>query len=445
MEIKPASDLNQHIAMSKSAPAPRKEEAPGASQDVFEYTPKDVTKDGKIPIIVRATDMGGIFMAKEVLKNAKIKDDLPIINGFTAEVDPKTLEELKSNTPDGLKIVVDREVRVPEPIISDETPVGIKLDTTVPTLGVDKLWAKGFDGKGVGIAIIDTGIYPHPDLKDRIVAFKDFVNGQKEAYDDQGHGTHVAGDAAGSGAASEGKYKGTAPEANLIGVKVLSKEGGGRFSDIVKGIQWSIKNKEKFNIRVINMSLGGPIFDSYKDDPVCQAVEKAIDAGILPVIAAGNSGPKASTIGSPGNDPNVLTVGALNDNNTVDRSDDDVAPFSSRGPTTTDGLVKPDVLSPGMNITAPTSPGSMLDTHPKIPHVGKWYITISGTSMATPVMAGIVADIIGANPNLKPAELKEIFMKTATKLENHPEHDANNQGQGVVNPEKALEEALKRA
>jgi serine protease AprX len=442
MEIRPASDLNQNVRQSK-APSPQ-EEAPKSSQDVFQYTEKDVTPDGKIPIIVRAEGFGGVFKAKEILKEAKIKEDLPIINGFTADVDPQMLEELKANTPEGMKIAVDREMRIPD-IITDETPVGIKLDTAVPTLGVDKLWEKGFEGKGVGIAIIDTGIYPHPDLKDRIVAFKDYVNGYKEPYDDQGHGTHVAGDAAGSGEASEGKYKGTAPKANLIGIKVLAKNGGGRFSDIVKGIQWSIQNKEKYNIRVINMSLGGPIFDSYRDDPVCQAVEKAVEAGILPVIAAGNSGPKASTIGSPGNDPYVLTVGALNDNNTVERPDDDVAQFSSRGPTTMDKLVKPDILSPGMNITAPVAVGSELDKHPKIPHVGKWYITISGTSMATPVMAGIAADIIGANPNLKPAELKDLFMKTATKLENHPEHDANNQGQGVVNPEKALEEALKRA
>lgn len=411
---------------------------------VIKFAPSDLTADGKVPIIIKAKSSEELENFKKSLPLFKnkpvIKDDLPVINGFTAEVDPKELMSLYQKKPENVNIFLNGRVTLPDPIIPDaSTVVHPKLDVAIPTLGVDKVWQQGYTGKGVGIAIIDTGIYPHPDLKNRIVAFKDFINGYKEPYDDQGHGTHVAGDAAGDGTASAGKYKGTAPEANLIGIKTLDKHGAGRFSDIIKGIQWAIANKDKYNIRVINMSLGGPVFDSYKDDPVAQAAEEAMKAGIVPVIAAGNSGPKPGTIGSPGFDPNVLTVGALDDKDTVDRADDEVAKFSSRGPTSIDGMTKPDILTPGVRITAANSPGSELDKMPQIPHVGKDYITISGTSMATPVMSGIVADLIHANPKLSPEQVKQIFKETADKL---PAVDANTQGSGVVDPQEAIKKAL---
>ena len=186
------------------------------------------------------------------------------------------------------------------------------------------------------------------------------------------------------------------------------------------------------------MSLGGPAFASYKNDPVAQSVEKAVEAGIIAMVAGGNSGPKPSTIGTPGNHPKAFTVGALNDQGTATRSDDTVAFFSSRGPTAHDGLTKPDILSPGVAITATNAKDSALDRAP-VPHIGQSYITISGTSMATPVMAGIVASVLSANPDMTPEQVKEIFMSSADKLEGE---DGNSQGSGMVDPQEALAKAL---
>lgn len=409
--------------------------------DLVTLSAKVKTENGKIPLIVSSKEGADLAKTREAFKKtakAQIKDELPIINGFTAEVDEKGLAKLLEKKPDGVLIFIDEKYKmIDDPIFSErEVSPTARLDNAVKTLGVDKLWEQGYTGKGVTIAVIDTGIYPHQDFEGKIIGFKDFVNGFKEPYDDQGHGTHVAGDCAGTGAKSAGRYTGTAPEANLVGVKCLDKNGAGRFSDIIKGIQWVVNNKDKYGIKVMNMSLGGPAFQSYKEDPISQAAQKALEAGIVPVIAAGNSGPKPYTVGSPGNNPNVLTVGAFDDKNTIEPYDDEIANFSSRGPTKIDNLTKPDILSPGVNITAPTAYGSVLDTHPKIPHAGPDYITISGTSMATPVMAGIVADIIQARPDLSPKEIIEAFKGTARKL---PNLDANQQGHGIVQPKDALE------
>lgn len=438
----------KHITLPSDSPSAREAAPRKALQDPSDLVSLSAnikTSDGKIPLIISSDKKESLFKAQEtVLKgaNVEVKDELPIINGFTTEVDEKQLAQLLEKKPDGMSIFIDEKFKmIDDPIISNQknNDMHIQTDNAVKTLGVDKLWDKGFTGKDVTIAVIDTGICKHGDFDGKIIGFKDFVNGFTEAYDDQGHGTHVSGDCAGTGAMSEGRFKGTAPDAKLVGVKSLDKNGAGRFSDIIKGIQWTIKNKDKYNIKVMNMSLGGSAFQSYLDDPISQAAEKALDAGIVPVIAAGNSGPKAYTVGSPGNNPHVLTVGAFDDKNTVEKYDDEIAPFSSRGPTKIDELTKPDILSPGVNITAATAYGSVLDTHPKIPHVGEHYITISGTSMATPVMAGIVADIVQARPDLTPREVIEVFKGTARKL---PGLDANQQGRGIVQPEDALKTAL---
>ncbi|MCE1246198.1 MAG: S8 family peptidase [Firmicutes bacterium] len=411
--------------------------------DLVSLSSSSRTESGKIPIIISSKEKDGLSKAKAAVRNeikTEVKDELPIINGFTTEVDDAQFQKLLERKPDGVSIFIDEKYKmIDDPIITGTPEVTTRTDNAVVTLGVDKIWQKGFTGKDVTIAVIDTGIYPHKDFANRIIGFKDFVNGYKEPYDDQGHGTHVAGDCSGDGTMSAGRYKGTAPEAKLVGVKSLDKNGAGRFSDIIKGIQWVVQHKDEYNIKVMNMSLGGPAFQSYKEDPIAQAAQKALDAGIVPVIAAGNSGPKPGTVGSPGNNPNVLTVGAFDDKNTVTPADDEIAKFSSRGPTKIDGLTKPDILSPGVNITAATSYGSPLDTNPKIPHAGTDYITISGTSMATPIMAGIVSLVVQARPDLKPTEIIELFKGTASKM---PSLDANQQGHGVVQPQAALEKAL---
>ncbi len=299
-------------------------------------------------------------------------------------------------------------------------------------VGIDKVWDQGFTGKGQTIAVIDSGIYPHPDLKDKIVGWVDIRDGSLAPCDDHGHGTHVAGIAAGSGVASAGKHKGVAPDANVVGVRISS------VSDAIKGIQWVIDHKEEMNISVINMSLGDFAMRPYKDDPWAQAAEKAMEAGIVVCVAAGNDGPSEFNINTPGIHPDVITVGALDDKGTMARGDDSVAVFSSRGPTQIDNLRKPDILAPGVNVYGPLSPGSALDT-PDAPHDGQQYFAISGTSMATPMVAGMAAVLLSANPTLSHQEIKEIITRSA---DDYLPDEPNIQGSGVLNAERALELAL---
>lgn len=400
---------------------------------ILDFQTKDLTPKGKVPLIIYSDKAGDLSNIKDTYAGM-ITKRLPVINGFVVEVDSTELSEIRKRVPNSVNVVVDRNENFLSPVVT-EPEIGTRTDVAVDTLGVKKLWDMGYMGRNVGIAVIDTGIYPHPDFASRVIAFKDFVNNKSTAYDDNGHGTHVSGDAAGDGTVSGGKYKGTAPEANLIGIKVLSREGSGSLSTIVEGIQWAIDNRYNHNIRVINMSLGGqtilpPIFD-----PVLKAAEKAVDTGIVTVCAAGNSGPNPSTVGTPGNANKVLTVGAMDDHGTVTRADDDVAEFSSRGPASWTGAIKPDIITPGVKITAANAPGSYLDQLPQVPHVGPNYITISGTSMATPIMAGLAALMIQRYPAITPTNLKQAFMNTAEKL---PGFDANAQGSGVANPTKAI-------
>jgi serine protease AprX len=423
---------------------------PGADLNALAAKVKD--ENGMIPLVISASNGDEVSAANDFvsLTGATNVENLHLIDAFAADVTPEAFDKLTKNMPQGMSITFDEKVSVADPVEltrPEEMKEALKerngpaplLDNAIRTLGIESLWEQGYKGQGITIAVIDTGIAPHPDYNDRVVAFKDWVAGKTEHYDDQGHGTHVSGCAEGNGTMSNGRFMGPAPEANLVGIKVLDKHGSGRLSDIIKGVQWAVDHKEEHSIDIINMSLGGPGFASYLDDPVAQSVGKAFEAGIVPMVAGGNSGPKPSTIGTPGNHPNAFTVGALNDRGTADRSDDEVAFFSSRGPTTHDGLTKPDILSPGMAITATNAVGSALDAAP-VPHVGQSYITISGTSMATPIMAGIVAAVMSANPDLTPGQVKEIFTSTADLIPNGP--DANSQGSGVVDPREALQRAL---
>lgn len=354
----------------------------------------------------------------------RVKADLSLIGAVAIEVAPDQAVEVLAGR--GVKVFPDAPVRLIEPF---EGEVGAQMDAAAPTLGAPELWKRGIDGQGVTVAVIDTGIAPHPDLRDRIVAFADMVNGKTAPYDDQGHGTHVAGIVAGDGGSSDGTFKGIAPGASLVGIKVLSGSGRGTTSDIVRGIQWAVENRERYGIKVINMSLGGAVRESYKDDPLAQAVEAATRAGITCCIAAGNSGPRGRTVGTPANAPSVVTVGASDDRGTPARSDDRIADFSSRGPTAVDNLAKPDVTAPGVNITAADSRNS-------------GYRSLSGTSMATPATAGVAALLLQAHPDATPARIKEALMETAERmpLGGGP----MDQGRGLVDAVKA-EARLARA
>lgn len=377
----------------------------------------------KIPVIVQLDNsLAGIYSSRILAASVgcTVQRELGLLNAFSTKVNAKNLELLVNNRR-VKKIWYDREVKA-------------VLDVASPTVQSPALWENNLTGQGVVVAVLDTGIYDHPDLSGRIKAFNDLVNQKTNPYDDNGHGTHVAGDIASNGSQSGFRYCGPAPEAEVVGVKVLDKMGSGSFSTVIEGIQWCIDNKESLKIKVINMSLGAAAIESYQNDPVCQAVEKAWQAGIVVCAAAGNDGPEPKTISTPGIDPIIITVGALDDINTTNPDDDDVAEFSSRGPTI-DDLIKPDILAPGANIISLRSPGSMLDKKNSQSRVDNWYSSFSGTSMATPVCCGVVAQMLQADGSLTPEQVKARLIETARKL---GDLDPNVQGAGVIDAQEAV-------
>jgi len=316
-----------------------------------------------------------------------------------------------------------------------------RIDSVKEVLTVQDAWDMGITGKGVTVAVIDTGVYPHPDLGDRLIDFKDYCNGRDgvaNAYDDNGHGSHCAGLVGGDGKMAGGHFKGPAFESNIVGVKVLDGAGSGNMSNVVKGVQWCIDNKERLGIKVISMSLGAPSNLKQDHDIVAQAVNAALDAGLVPVVAAGNSGPFIHTIGSPACASEVLTVGAYDDKNTAGHGDDTMAFFSSRGPTTVDRFEKPDIAAPGVNMVSHRSPKSQID-YANVTHLGDYYVLLSGTSMATPVTAGVAALVCQANPDLSPREVIKLLKETAEPM---PHAGANLGGHGLVDPGKAVKKAL---
>lgn len=249
----------------------------------------------------------------------------------------------------------------------------------------------------VVVAVIDTGIDGnHVDLDGgKIIAWKDYVRNRTTPYDDNGHGTHVAGIIAGEGDENS-NYKGVAEGAALIGLKVLDSRGSGSMSDVTAAIDWCISNKDTYGIDIINLSLGTS-GSSDGTDSTSLAVNNAVDNGIVVVVAAGNSGPSRYTIGSPGAAEKAITVAAMAD---VGELGFNLTDFSSRGPTA-DNRMKPDISAPGYNITAPEA-NSTND-----------YVTYSGTSMATPFTAGTVALMLDANPGLSPSQVKNILLNNA--------------------------------
>ncbi|WP_442811012.1 S8 family peptidase [Streptomyces sp. NBC_01217] len=266
------------------------------------------------------------------------------------------------------------------------------LDKSVLQIGAPTAWKAGYTGKGVKIAVLDTGVdATHPDLQGQILDTKNFT-ASPDTLDRVGHGTHVSSIAAGTGAKSGGKFKGVAPDAKLIEGKVLDDDGFGDDSGILAGMEWAVAQ----GADVINLSLGGG--DTPEIDPLEAAVNKlSADKGVLFAIAAGNEGDGAGTVASPGSADAALTVGAVDDN-------DELADFSSRGPRTGDGAIKPDVTAPGVDITAAAAPGSAIDQ--EVGQNPPGYLSISGTSMATPHVAGAAALLKQEHPQWKYAELK---------------------------------------
>ncbi|MEQ1730678.1 MAG: S8 family peptidase, partial [Vicinamibacterales bacterium] len=286
------------------------------------------------------------------------------------------------------------------------------------SIGADQVLAgvaniRPLSGTGIGVALIDSGVdVRHSALANRVIYTKDFIGG--DGSDAYGHGTHVGALIAGGAGtgADTASYLGVAPAARLINLRVLNGQGAGRASDVIAAIDWAIEHRAAYNIRIINLSLGAPVMQSYRDDPLCEAVERAASAGLVVVAAAGNYGVTQEgalvfgSVTSPGNAPAALTVGAVDMHATAKRSDDTVAKYSSKGPTLFDLVIKPDLVAPGSRLVSAEATDSYLSRQYPERHVAgagaDAYMALSGTSMAAGVTSGAVALLLDERPRLSP-------------------------------------------
>ncbi|WP_461812102.1 S8 family peptidase [Faecalimonas sp.] len=263
------------------------------------------------------------------------------------------------------------------------------------------------EGKEIGVAILDTGIALHPDFDKRILCFRDFVNDQEMFYDDNGHGTHIAGIIGGSGKLSGGKYAGIAPKCNLIPLKVLDKRGNGEIDHVIQGSKWILKNAKKYHIRIVNISVGTlPDTNRIEEEKLLTAVEEMWDEGLVVVVAAGNYGPKGQSITVPGVSKKVITVGASDDKIELFTIKGRLKDYSGRGPTK-ECVMKPDLVAPGSKIYSCNS---------RYGKKGREYSCKSGTSMATPVVSGAIALLLSKYPEMTNVEVKLRLRQTCVDL-----------------------------
>ncbi|MEA2292249.1 MAG: hypothetical protein QOF17_1272 [Solirubrobacteraceae bacterium] len=343
----------------------------------------------------------------------RIMRRLPAVNGFAIRLPARQARALDRSKPI-LNVTLNARIR-------PNSVGGGSLATNYPkTVGADKLWAAGITGRGVGVAVIDSGIsggmpdFENADGSSRIAANVLATPGTTRAGDDLGHGTHVAGIIAGNSFnrpvsdPAHGAYVGIAPEADLVAIKVADDDGYSTVLDVIGALEFAVEHKDALNIRVINLSVSSDTPASYLNDPLDAAVEFAWHSGIVVVAAAGNRGDAADAVRyPPGNDPYVISVGATDEVNTIDPGDDTLAAFSSRG-ITQDGVAKPDVLAPGAHMVAPLAMGSAFQSLCPNCVVGS-YLRIGGTSAAAPVVSGAAALLLQARPELNPDEVKALL------------------------------------
>jgi len=350
-----------------------------------------------------------------------VSSELPVIQGVAAWLAPGSVEAL-SSAPGVRAVFPNRAVRMVGDGDGEEGGAGRHSPATdyADVTGADLVWEQGTLGSGVSVAVLDTGISRHRGLvrdigqqKGRLVAWKDFIQGRKNAFDPNGHGTHMAGIIANSQVGEDSEWNGMAPGVNLVGVRVLDEGGAGTYETVIQGIQWVLENRDRYNIRVMNLSLVAPPQSAYWADPLNQAVMHAWAAGISVVVAAGNGGPSPMTVGVPGNNPYAITVGAFTDSYTPgDWSDDTITPFSAAGPTL-DAFVKPDLVAPGAHMVSTMMPNSTIARQHQANREANHYFSMAGTSQAAAVVSGISALMLSRSPELTPDQVKYRLLVTA--------------------------------
>ena len=391
---------------------------------------QDSRQDDLVPVIIQTSgEPSDSHFTRLHGRGGFVKNRFAAIGGYAGKVPAGQLAAL-ADDPEVVRVSFDSEVKAH----LDVAGRAVKAD-------VARLLSFGVDGRGVGVAVIDTGVNTHEDLAKLVESGKlikvEVMSDANNTSDQYGHGTHVAGIIAGTGYSSSDafsfrSFKGLAPGARLISIRALYADGSGVVSDIIAGVDWAIANRAAYNIRVLNLSLGHPVFESYKTDPLCRALRAAYDAGIVVVTSAGNDGGVGTgfgTITSPANEPTAITVGAMDDRNTADLGDDVLAWYSSKGPSLIDFVVKPDLVAPGSRIVSLRANSAYLDVnyheyavkeaeyrlYPGNSDRDGAYYTLSGTSMAAPMVSAAAALMLQKEPGLNPATVKARLMRSAVK------------------------------
>jgi serine protease AprX len=356
-----------------------------------------VTADGVLSPVNAVLDVGGTVLTR-----------FHLINAVDALI-PTALEPVLAALPG---ITVTPDVSVSVQAAPESTGPHTPSDAFLQQTGASQLAASGDTGQGVTVAVLDTGIDNLPDFSGRLVGGVDLTGGNNPYQDSYGHGTFVAGLIAGDGASSDGQYSGEAPGASLVSIKVAGANGTTHLGTLILGLQWAVDHESQYGIRVLNMSLGFQPAESTVINPLDRAVEAAWNSGIAVVTSAGNAGPFNGTILSPGDDPLVITVGALDDMASPSVSGDEMTDFSSVGPTSPDGLVKPDLVTSGRSVVSLAAPGSTIyDNYPSA-RIGSANFVGSGTSFSAAITSGAAALVLADNLGLGPNQLKARLLGT---------------------------------
>jgi serine protease AprX len=348
--------------------------------------------------------------------NGQAVGGLPIIDAAAGYANAAGIQAM-SQLPQVATIQQDAVVRTRRPA-NTGTPwlPGRVTSLYSQEVNAPRVWQQGGSGRGVTVAVLDSGVAADPDLGNRVVASVSFAGVRDASRPDVGgHGTHIAGTIAGDGTRAAGQFVGMAPRANVVDVAVLDQNGNGRLSSVLRGMEWVLAHQAQFNIRIVNMSFGAPAQGSYKTDPVAAGAEILWKHGVVVVAATGNGGPTSGTVETPAVDPYVVSVGSTDDQGTLSLPYESLAWFSAWGQPA-DSTAKPDLVGPGRRVASIRVPGSTLDT--RLPdHVvnannGATYFRLTGTSMATAVVSGAAALVLERQPALTPDQVKKILTTT---------------------------------
>jgi serine protease AprX len=358
-----------------------------------------VTATGLLSPVTAVLEVGGTILTQYHL-----------INGVVALV-PTVLEPALEALP-GITVTPDLAVSVQS--TPESTGPHTPSDAFLQETGATQLASQGDTGRGVTVAVVDTGVDNLPDFSGRLVGGVDLTNGNSPYQDSYGHGTFVAGLIAGNGASSNGQYSGEAPGARLVSVKVAGADGTTHLGTLISGLQWAVDHRSSYGINVVNVSLGFQSSQSTVNNPLDQAAEAVWNAGITVVSSAGNAGPFNGTVLSPGDDPMVITVGALDDMATPSTADDEMNDFSSVGPTNRDGWAKPDLVTSGRSVVSLAAPGSTIDNNYPSARIGSDNFVGSGTSFSAAIASGAAALVLADHPGLTPNQVKARLLGTTT-------------------------------